>query len=163
MGKETLVVFWSFTGSTKEVALETARYLNADVEELVDKTNWTGFAGSLNRAAKATVKGCSKNLEPTKFDPGNYKKIIILSPFWGPTVTPTVRTYLKNNRAKIDSIWLIVTYGYSGLDKCEREIKDMGYVLKGILGIKTGISRKDGQMPNIGGYKPELHEFLKQI
>jgi len=163
MSKDTLVVFWSFTGSTKEVALETARYLNADVEELVDKTNWTGFTGSLNRASKATVKGGSNKLEPTKFDPIKYKKIVILSPFWGPTVTPTVRTYLKNNKAKIDSIWLVVTYGYSKLDKCEKEINDMGYKLNGILGIKTGASTKDGQKPNVGDYEPALHDFLKKI
>lgn len=159
---KTLVIYWSYTGNTERVAQEAARYLAADIEKLNDTTDWSGLKGEIIRSAKAATKSGTDNLQPIEHDLAAYDNVIVMSPFWGPTVTPTVRSFLRQYGEKISNLWLVVTYGYSKFDACKKEVTKMGLDLRGMFGVKFGIAKK-GSEPGPGDYEDGLHAFLDQI
>lgn len=96
---KTLVVFYSRSGTTKRVAQEVAKALNADVDEVVDKKPRNGILGFLIAGYDAT-KGKTTEIEFEK-DPSSYDLVVIGTPVWNGRVTPAIRTYLLQNREKI--------------------------------------------------------------
>ena len=94
-----LVVFYSRSGNTQKVALEIARSLRADVDEIIDlKDRTRKIIGWLIAGKDAS----QKKLTEIKFkkDPKNYDLVIIGTPIWAWTMTPAIRTYLSKNKIK---------------------------------------------------------------
>ncbi|RLF77290.1 flavodoxin [Thermococci archaeon] len=96
---KTLVVFYSRSGTTKRVAQEVAKALNADIDELIDKKSRKGILGFL-RAGYDATRGKTTEIEFEK-DPYDYDLVIVGTPIWNGRVTPAIRTYLLWNREKI--------------------------------------------------------------
>ncbi|MCD6140431.1 MAG: flavodoxin family protein [Thermococcus sp.] len=96
---KTLVVFYSRSGTTKRVAQEVAKALNADIDELIDKKSRKGILGFL-RAGYDATRGKTTEIEFEK-DPYDYDLVIVGTPIWNSRVTPAIRTYLLWNREKI--------------------------------------------------------------
>lgn len=99
---KTLVVFYSRSGTTKRVAQEVAKALNADVDEVIDKKPRNGILGFLIAGYDAT-KGKTTEIEFEK-DPSGYDLVVIGTPVWNGRVTPAIRTYLLRNREKIKNV-----------------------------------------------------------
>jgi len=96
---KTLVVFYSRSGTTKRVAQEVAKALNADIDELIDKKSRKGILGFL-RAGYDATRGKTTEIEFEK-DPYDYDLVIVGTPIWNGRVTPAIRTYLLRNQEKI--------------------------------------------------------------
>ena len=96
---KTLVVFYSRSGTTKRVALDVAKALNADIDEVIDKKSRKGILGFL-RAGYDATRGKTTEIEFEK-DPSDYDLVIIGTPVWNSRVTPAIRTYLLRNRERI--------------------------------------------------------------
>ena len=96
---KTLVLFYSRSGTTKRVAQEVAKALNADIDELIDKKSRKGILGFL-RAGYDATRGKTTEIEFEK-DPYDYDLVIVGTPIWNGRVTPAIRTYLLWNREKI--------------------------------------------------------------
>lgn len=156
---KTLVVFYSMTGLVKQLALKTAELLNADVEELIDHSKWTGTVGFLNRASRAIMKGTTK-ISPTKYNPRDYDRIVMVSPIWAATIAPAPRTYLKENQSAIRELSLIVLGGFSDSSGSRKEAESMGFKLNGILGLLTENYRSKDAKQSLGNYLPKLEEFI---
>ena len=96
---KTLVVFYSRSGTTKRVALDVAKALNADIDEVIDKKSRKGILGFL-RAGYDATRDKTTEIEFEK-DPSDYDLVIIGTPVWNGRVTPAIRTYLLRNRERI--------------------------------------------------------------
>jgi len=96
---KTLIAFYSRSGTTKRVAQEVAKALNADVDEVIDKKSRKGILGFL-RAGYDATRGKTTEIEFEK-DPYDYDLVIVGTPIWNSRVTPAIRTYLLWNREKI--------------------------------------------------------------
>ncbi|RLF82909.1 flavodoxin [Thermococci archaeon] len=96
---KTLVVFYSRSGTTKRVAQEVTKALNADVDEVIDKKSRKGILGFL-RAGYDATRGKTTEVGFEK-DPSDYDLVIVGTPVWNGRVTPAIRTYLLRNREKI--------------------------------------------------------------
>jgi len=120
---KTLVVFYSRSGTTKWVAQEVARALNADVDEVIDKKPRKGILGFLIAGYDAT-KGKTTEIEFEK-DPSGYDLVVIGTPVWNGRVTPAIRTYLLQNRGKIGNAAFFCTCAGRG-GKC---LEQMGEIL----------------------------------
>lgn len=159
---KSLVIYWSYTGNTEWVAKEVARYLGADIEKLNDTTDWSGLKGEIIRSAETATKSGADNLEPIGHDLAAHDNVIVMLPFWGPTITPTVRSFLSQYGDKIANLWLVVTYGYSKFDARKKEVAKMGprpawHVRRQVRRRKEGIQSRPGD------YGDGLHAFLDQI
>jgi flavodoxin len=109
-GKKILVVYYSKSGNTERVALDIADSFGADVEKLVDQKARGGFWNYL-KAGRDAMKKRLTTIDPVKHDAAKYDIIIIGSPVWGWNMTPAVRTYIDQNKAKFKNVAFFVTAG----------------------------------------------------
>ena len=76
---KALVVFYSRTGATKQVAEALAESLNCDSEELIDTKKRGGPLGFLSAGKDAKAKKLTK-LKDIKRDPALYDLVILGTP-----------------------------------------------------------------------------------
>ncbi|MBP1912836.1 flavodoxin family protein [Thermococcus stetteri] len=149
---KTLVVFYSRSGTTKRVAEELAKALNADVDEVIDKKSRRGIIGFL-RAGYDATRGKTTEIEFTK-DPSNYDLVIVGIPVWNGRVTPAIRTYLLRNRGRIKgAVFFATCAGRAGM--CLEQMEEL-YGDKALL--KKTIVKKELEK----GVR-ELKEELKAL
>jgi len=159
---KNLIVYYSKTGNVRLLAQTAAQLLDADVEELIDKSKWTGVDGFVRRAHRAMVKGDTA-LNPTRYAPNNYEQILVFSPLWGPTVCPAVRTYLKQQKDLIDELNLVVLGAFSDGSGAKKEAEDMGFRLNSFLALldKGQMGKETGELQ--GKNLIKLKEFVELI
>lgn len=94
---KTLIVYYSFEGSTKRIAEAIGTYLNADLLRLKPKKEMTtgSFMKYVWGGKQAVMKQCPE-LENYTFDPSKYTTIIFGTPVWAGTYAPPIRTFLSN-------------------------------------------------------------------
>jgi flavodoxin len=93
---KSLIVFYSRSGNTRKVAEKISKNLNADIDEIIDKTNRQGIKGWIFGGRDA-LKNNQTKIEYKK-DPSKYRLVIIGTPIWAATVSPAIRTYLTDNK-----------------------------------------------------------------
>jgi len=108
---KTLIAFYSRTGTTKKAALEIAKLLKADVDEIIDKKDRSGAMGWLYAGGDATLSKLTEIKKPKK-NPGKYDLVVIGTPIWSFNMTPAVRTYISKNKFK--KVAFFCTEGGSG-------------------------------------------------
>ena len=117
----TLVVFYSRTGITRRAAEQLAGIMRADIEELVDLKNRSGFWG-YRRACKDALRKRLTEYRPTLSDPGRYDLIVLATPVWAMTMAPAVRTYLEEHSPSISRAGFLCTMGGSGTKRTFRQM-----------------------------------------
>lgn len=111
-----LVTYYSRDGHTKAVAQRISKALEADIEEVIDKTNRRGFINWF-LAGRDAMKKKLTEIEPIKSDPAQYDIVLIGTPIWAWNMAPAVRTYLSQNKGKMRSVAFFCTQGGSGGQK----------------------------------------------
>jgi len=109
---KALVVFYSRTGATKQVAEALAESLNCDSEELIDTKKRSGPLGFVSAGKDARSKKLTK-LTDIKRDPASYDLVILGTPIWGGTLSSATRTYIANNKSKFKQVAFFCTHGGS--------------------------------------------------
>ncbi len=98
MENKKIVVFHTYTNHTKIIAQNIAKKLNCDILELKPVEEYSKDYQTVvdeyqnNESDKKTPK-----IEKINVDLSKYDEIIIGSPVWWYTITPVVRTFLKEN------------------------------------------------------------------
>lgn len=94
-----LVAYYSRTGNTKKVAQTISKNLECDIDEIVDlKDRTRKIIGWLIAGKDASTKS-STTIEYKK-NPTDYDLVVIGTPVWSWTLTPAIRTYLRENELK---------------------------------------------------------------
>jgi flavodoxin len=110
---KALVVFYSRTGTTKQVAEALAQSLNCDSEELIDTKKRSGPLGFLSAGKDATAKKLTK-LTDIKRNPALYDLVILGTPIWAGTISSATRTYIVNNKSQFKRVAFFCTNGSGG-------------------------------------------------
>lgn len=98
MENKKLVVFYTYTGHTKYIAEMIKEKLNCDILEIKTVKLYSKDYDLVveeyqnNESVKETPK-----IEEIGIDLSKYNEIIIGSPVWWYTITPPIRTFLKEN------------------------------------------------------------------
>lgn len=117
---ETLVVYFSLTGSTEFAAKKIAEQLNADLCEVVDKKHKKGKLIYLKGGA-ASVREKLTKIEVSQSIEG-YDFIVVGSPVWAGKITPAIRTFLSLNDFSQKKGAFFITLGG---DKPEKTLENM--------------------------------------
>ncbi len=149
---KVLVSFYSKTGNTRRVALEIARDLKADVDELTDFKNRGGILGYVV-GCKDTIRKKFATIKQAK-NPSKYEITVVGTPIWAFNIVPAIRTYLSKNKFK--KVAFFCTFGGKG-DK--KVFKDMEKICKKPVAIMSLIDKKVKR----GDYKKEVEKFCKKI
>ena len=117
---KTLVVYFSASGETKDVALALAEGLQADVEEIIPVPLYS--SADLNwrdRNSRSTLEMQDESSRPkiqkTKYDVKNYETILIGFPIWWGVEPRVVDTYIAENDLRGKKIIVFATSGESPL------------------------------------------------
>ena len=89
-----IVVFYSFTGTTKVIAEDLASKENADLLCIRDLQR-PGMITAYLKGCYYAIRGKSWPIEPLTFDLEAYDSIYVLSPVWAGKPAPAVNAFLE--------------------------------------------------------------------
>jgi hypothetical protein len=104
----TLVVYYSFTGNTRNVAERVVRDLGADIAEVLSARYESGGLRFL-RAAFDGWRGRLPAINVSGPLPGEYDFVLFMSPVWAGHAATPMRAYLAHNRGKIKRAAFLLT------------------------------------------------------
>ena len=151
-----LVVYYSLSGSTKEVAELIAAELDAFVEPIIDASNRSGFLGYMRSGLEALIGKRAVIKKPEKH-PEQFDLVIVGSPVWVGSMATPVRSYLANHPLESGELALFCT---SGGPKNEKALKDMAALAGQSPVASFGVSAAEMKT---GALKRKVDEFTAKI
>lgn len=134
-----LVVFYSQTGSTREVAESISKSFNCDIEEIKEKEHRKGIFKNIIEI-KDAILGNEVDICDYERDPSEYDVVIIGTPVWASHITPAIRTYISKNKDKIKCTAFFNTHGTEKI-KISKVFKDFDKIIvkkpKALMGISN--------------------------
>lgn len=122
---DKLLVYFSYTGNTKIIADKILEKLNCDVLELQPKEKYSENYQEVvdeYQSNESDKRVCE--LEPYNVDLDNYDTVIIGSPVWWYTITPVIRTFLKQHSLRDKTVIPFATNA-GWLGRTFKEIKEL--------------------------------------
>lgn len=152
---KTLVVYYSRTGLTKNVALALANKIGADLEEIVDTIKRPGVLGYVLSGREAITKKLAL-IETVKYNPADYDLVIIGTPLWAGTMSSPIRTYLTDHKGQLKKIALFTTQKADGQEK-------IFSILEEFIGLKSLANLAVLSKESVrGDYHAKLNTFIEQ-
>jgi len=105
---KNLVVFYSRTGITKEIAVHISEELDCDIEEIFDIKGRKGILGYIKSGIEATFRKTPK-IKEAEVDPSDYDLVIVGTPVWAENMASPVRTFLFRNNDKLNRVAFFCT------------------------------------------------------
>lgn len=146
---KSLIVYYSRTGNTKNIAETICRKLGADIEEIIDHKNRKGFFGFLLSGNEAFLKK-TVPIEELKNDITQYDLLIIGTPIWAGNISTPVNSLLKKYSDKIEEFAFFSTS--TGPDS-----------QKALLNLEQIVPHKPIASVNIGYRDIKIKSHLKKI
>jgi flavodoxin len=153
---KTLIVYYTRTGITAEVAETIKKELGGELEEIKDTRNRNGVLAYMQSALEAAFKK-QANIVKAKHDPGEYDLIVIGTPVWSHNMSTPVRAYLEENKANFKNTAFFATCGSTGISKTLRDMENIcGKKARAMLKIKK---------PDIksGLFKEKVKQFVHKL
>ena len=154
--KDVLCIYYSRTGNTKKAMEEIAGELGAEVVELRDDTDRTGWRGWL-RCGLDAMRKTTCPLQPfeTERPLDQYRLVILGTPVWAGRCSSVVRSFLRQYGKKLRQAAYLITRGSE--DKCEEVYGQMDLYTP--CGHQAAVSLRSGSV----GYAFWQEEFLRQV
>lgn len=119
-----LLVYYSRTGRTKDIALAIKSKLDCDILEIHDKANRKGFMGYM-KSSLQSIFGQQTELNIIEHNPKDYELVIVGTPIWVQNMSVPVRTYLYQFGSKMQQVAFFCTMGGSGFETTFRKMADL--------------------------------------
>jgi len=106
-----LCVYYSRTGKTKEIAELISKELGAELLEITDGKDRSGFFGYIF-AALAGLRRRPVRIRAyvPMYEIESYDKLIICSPIWCEKLCPQIRAFVKENEEKMKHVSYVLTH-----------------------------------------------------
>lgn len=108
-----LVVYFSRSGYTREIAEAIAAALRADIECVREFKGRLGILGYLRSAREALQQRTVPIRTPAR-NPSDYDLVIIGTPVWASNICSPVREYIRTQQSSLERVALFCTQGGSG-------------------------------------------------
>ena len=156
---KTLVVYYSKTGNTEQVADEIAKLLNADTERIVEPdAKRDGILGFLRSGRDGMLKRPSTIAAPIK-QASDYDCVIVGSPVWGWNLVPAIRAYLSSSDLSRRRVALFCTMGSSGEDKTFQSMRE----LVGDAEVLGELAVRQDELKDTAALRARLARWLEPI
>ena len=121
----TLIVYYSQGGNTEYTAQKIARETGFDTLRIEPKKEYpsTGFR-KFFWGGKSAVMAETPELLPYEFDSASYDRIVIGFPVWAGTITPPIRTFVKENDLSGKKVAAFACQSGSGAEKAFGKLKE---------------------------------------
>jgi flavodoxin len=91
---KALVVYYSRTGNTRAIAESVREVLGADIQEIKDMKDRSGFFGFIGGMIDSRKHPITE-ISPREVNIKDYGLIVIGSPGWGVKLTPAINTFIS--------------------------------------------------------------------
>lgn len=119
--KKILVVYYSRSGYTQNIAQRIADAAGADIEIIEDRSPRRGVFGYWRSALEAALH-LKADVRPVKRAPGDYDLVVIGTPIWFWNMASPVRAYISQHRKQLKWVAFFCTYGGSGQHKVLQDL-----------------------------------------
>jgi flavodoxin len=119
-----LVVYYSWTGHTRQIAEAVAADLGADLEairEVKPRAGWVAYF----RSAWEVLRGMPVPIEPVEKNTAMYDLVVLGTPVWAGRVSSPVRAYIDQQWPRLNRVALFCTQGGSDGEKTLAQIADL--------------------------------------
>ncbi len=107
---KNLIVFYSRSGVTKQLAQKIAEKTGWEIIELADSQPRQGFSGYM-KACWQALTGKQTEIQTFNNDFSTYDCVVVGTPIWAGNMAPAVRTFLKQYQDKIKQLAFFCTMG----------------------------------------------------
>lgn len=155
---KAIVIYYSYSGNTKNIALHIAEALNADTAVIDTVKAYEGdYDAVVEQGHDEIRKGFRPPIKPINVDMSQYDTIILGTPVWWYTFAPAVKTFIESNNLTGKTIYPFATNGGW-----------LGHTLKDIAVECKGASVKEGLDLHFNGAKlmtdkAKLENWIKTI
>jgi len=153
---KTLVVYYSLTNHTHQVAQRIAQGVGANIERIVDAQSREGFVGYLRSGRESMLKRPGQ-IQPVKEDPSAYDLTILGAPVWSWNLSPPMRSFVMAKKDKFKRVAFFCTEGGSGGPRLFRQLQ----TLCGKSPVAT-LEVTEGELRS-GTYAGKVEAFIRQI
>jgi flavodoxin len=115
---KTLILFYSFSGSTRKLASQKAAETGADIEEITETKKMFVLKAYTVGAFRA-MKRKKVDIHPIKSQLNNYEKIIIMIPVWASNPAPAFNSIVEQLPAGKKVELVMVSAGSGTKDTAE--------------------------------------------
>ena len=151
-----LVLYYSLTENTTQVADEIVRLTGAAVERIYAAEPYdTSFQATIDRCMKEREAGELPDILPVKADLSQYDVIFVGYPVWFGTYAPPVITFLADHDLSGKTIVPFCTFGSGGLESSTEDLRKAQPDATVLPGYGVRAARLEA-MPQ------EVEEFLKK-
>ena len=124
--KKVLVAFYSYSGTTKDVAKDINRAIGGELFEIKTANAYPQDYNDVVKQAKQELSaGFKPELEYKVANIDDYDLVILGSPNWWSTIAPPVMTFLAGADFSKKTIAPFITHGGGGLNRTVRDIKKL--------------------------------------
>jgi len=132
-----LIIYYSFGGKTKKIAVDMAKEESADIFEVKDIKPF-GKTKAYTAGIVASIKGKAWQIKTPDIDFSKYGKITLLAPIWADNPPPAFNAILEClPTGKPISVIMVSASGKSNCkDRIEAVIKSRGCTLESFEDVK---------------------------
>jgi flavodoxin len=152
----TLVVYYSLSGNTKDVAEIIAAEFDAFLEPIQDSVKRSGFLGYMRSGFEGLTGKRSVIKKPEKH-PEQFDLVIVGSPVWAGNMSSPVRSYLSNHPIKSSKFAAFCT---SGGPQNKKALADMSNLALQSPIATLGLSNAELES---GKHKEKIETFIATI
>lgn len=156
------IVYYSMSGNTDYVARKISDKIEADMIKIEPKKEYpTKGLRKFLWGGKSAVMGETPELEEYKFDGEKYDYVIFGTPVWASSFTPPIRTFIKENKEKLNGkkIAVFTCYMGGGADKAIEKLKQCLNIEK----FEAELILIDPKDKESDEKNKQIEEFCKEI
>ena len=121
---KTLIVYYSRTNVTREIANRLQKELKCDIEEITDGGKYKGKLGFMKGGVNATM-GRTSDIDPISKDLSEYDLVIVGTPVWSSNMATPIFTFLIKYKDQIKNMASFCTCMGGGYDKALAKIAEV--------------------------------------
>lgn len=164
MKNNSLIVYYSWVGSTEVVAKEIQRLTEFDIQKIEEKKERK--LGKIAGAAMGAFLGFKSNLKQMDFEMEGYENIFLGAQVWAGKTTPAINKFLKKASFKDKKVWLFITKAdekvpQQVIDSITKRIEKKGGSVVDSMAITTKWDPKTNIPIAPEEVKDEVYDWLK--
>ena len=123
---DVLCIYYSRSGKTKKAMEEVAAALNAELVEITDGQDRSGFSGFM-RSGMEAMRRSTRPLQPfaTERNLEDYRLVVLGTPVWAGRCSSPIRGLLKRRGLELRRVAYVITR--SGARRCESVYDQMDF------------------------------------
>ena len=149
-----LIVYYSRTNVTKDIANRLQKELDCDIEEITDGGKYDGRLGYIKGGMNASM-GRTSDIDPISKNPSDYDLVIIGTPVWASNMATPVYTYLIKYNDQIKKMASFCTCISGGYEKALEKIAEVSG--------KTQVSTMFLNAKDVKNPTEKINTFIKNI